>query len=166
MFCLRFCYQFQQSKNILVVMFYILEPSSMFDGKISHRYIINPAISPMKQFINHKGACHTHDGMYCTLFSSVQMLCPRTRKTVRLTPFVEFFEKHVWRKNFIISMIMMHLYSRLIPHPYLIFLISHNGFTCSKKSLVLHPNNTIRYFPTKTRLQPTRCFLDKLISRH
>ena len=121
MVCLIFCYKFQRSQTRLAVKYSILDPGSMFDGRITQYYIIAPVIIPTKQCMHHKCPCHVHDGLNCMLWKRVLMLCSSTRKTLILTTFVSVFAKLICRKKSVISMIIIHLYIRLIPYPLLKF---------------------------------------------
>ena len=105
----------------MVVKYSIVDPVSMFDGRITQYYIIAPVIIPTKQCMHHKCPCHVHDGLNCMLCKSVLMLCSSTRKTLILTTFVAVFAKLICRKKSVISMIMIHLYIILIPYPLLKF---------------------------------------------
>ena len=103
---------------------------------------------------------------------------PALKKHLSLAPFVVVFVKRLCCKNSIISMIMLHLYIRLLPLPLLKYFLFYGGFTCSKRNLIIHPNNTssgiiedgasikvsIMASPTKIRWHPTRCFHYKLVS--
>ena len=107
------------------------------------------------------------------LRKSFLMLCSSTRKTLIFTPFGTVFAKHIFCNNTIITMIMLYLYISLIPYLLLKLLFYIDGFTCSKKNMVLHPNNTnsaiaeygalekadIKSSPAKTRWQPARFFM-------
>ena len=174
-----FCDKYHKSQTIFIVRHSIVEPGSVFGGKRQQRYIINPAIIPMKQCIHHKGEFHIHDRLNCMLHMSVLVLWSNTIKLWDWLFFHSFW-KNICLKNSIITMIMMHICSNLLPYPLLETLFTHGGLIWYKRNLVLCLNNTsssiiediasiraaIRSFPVKTRRQRTRCFYNKLVSGH
>ena len=159
----QLCQPFQHILTGLAAGNSIIGPGSVLGGKIPKQYITNPVIIPMKKFMNHKCALHVHYGLNSILHMSVMMMCSSIKK-IEIDSFFTVFAKHIFRKNSIITMIMLHLYSSLPPFPILKLLFAYDSFTCSNINLFLRPNNTssfiIKYgvyikaaigsFPTKT----------------